>query len=447
MEISIVGTGYVGLVTGLCLSDKGHKVTCIDNDKAKLELLKKSQVPFYEVGVDKLLENNNNKSIFFSDNLKTTLAKTDIIFIAVGTPFKGDMIDLSYVKEVAKEIGLALKDINKYKTIVIKSTVVPGTSLNVVGKIISDISGLELNKHFGIGMCPEFLREGCAVEDCMNPDRIVIGSENDKSLNIINEVFSVFKDVDIINTSCTTAEIIKYASNSFLATCISFSNEISNYCVKHDNVDVQDVLRGVHLDRRISPIDSNGDRTIPQITTYLQASRGFGGSCFPKDVKALISDSRDKNYEMKILQSVIEINEAQPSKMINIYKSNQKNYRNQKVGVLGLSFKSGTDDMRESPALKLIHELNQLENIIYAHDPVSIESAKKVLKDIDIIYCENIDDILPKVSTLFIMTDWKDYKELPNLLKNSEHQPLVIDGIRMLDKKSVLRYEGIGLKK
>lgn len=444
MNITILGTGYVGLVTGLSLADIGHNVICVDNDQEKIEMLRNCEIPFYEDGVSELLKKNLSKNINFSEDLQKSLYDSEILFIAVGTPFDGNKIDLTYIEDVSKEIGKCLKEMNSYKTIVVKSTVIPGTTLNVVAKIIEVNSGLKRNKGFGIGMCPEFLREGTAVYDSMNPDRIVIGAENTKCSKLIKKVFSSFDCTDIIETSTTTAELIKYTSNSFLASLISFSNEISNYCMRFDNVDVKDILNGLHLDKRLSPI-INGERITPEIIEFIKAGCGFGGSCFPKDVKALIADGDNKKVDMKLLKSVIDINENQPNKLIDLFKKHHTTTKNHKVGVLGLSFKPGTDDMRESPSIKLIYELKKLETIVYAYDPVAVKNAKKLFADLDINYVNNMKEVVNNADSIFIVTSWNEFNKLPDVLNSLKKAPLIIDGRRMLDKNKIKKYEGIGL--
>ncbi len=285
MNISVIGTGYVGLVSGVCLSEKGHRVTCVDNDKVKVDLINNKISPIHEKGLDKLLNKNFGNNLNATTNLYESVINSDVSLIAVGTPFDGELINLNYIREVSKEIGLALKDKKTYHVVIVKSTVIPGTTDDVVIPILEKYSGKKIQVDFGVGMNPEFLREGVAVEDFMNPDRIVLGGTDIKTHEIMEEIYKVFRGTDILKTSNMTAEMIKYASNSLLATMISFANEIGNFCENLEGVDIVDVMNGVHLDKRVSPILEDGRRIFPGLVSYLEAGCGFVVSCFPKDVK------------------------------------------------------------------------------------------------------------------------------------------------------------------
>ena len=289
MRISIVGTGYVGLVSGVCLADKGHEVVCVDVDKKKVETINSGQVPFYEKGLSDLLKKNMPTRFKATTDLVTAIEETELTLIAVGTPFGRDKIDLTHIEQVSSQIGTVLCHKSSYHVVVVKSTVIPGTTEEVVLPLLEKASGKMAGVSFGVGMNPEFLREGEAVTDFLFPDRIVLGGIDERTIDVLEGLYKDFPDVSRIRTSPKTAEMIKYTANSLLATMISFSNEIGNLCAVLGGIDVVDVMKGVHLDKRITPVLSNGERVVPTLVSYLEAGCGFGGSCFPKDVKALMA--------------------------------------------------------------------------------------------------------------------------------------------------------------
>ena len=266
MDISVVGTGYVGLVSGVCLADKGHRVICVDLDEAKVAQINAGQSPIHEEGLDALLQRNIGSRLTATTDLASAVADSTLTIIAVGTPFDGSAIDTSYIEAASKEIGTALRDKKEFHTVVVKSTVVPGTTDDVVLPILEQASGKSAGKDFGVSMNPEFLREGAAIGDFMEPDRIVYGGTDERTLSIMDDLYSVFENVDKIRTTNKTAEMIKYTANSLLATLISFSSEMGNLCAGLGEIDIVDVMKGVHLDRRLSPILDNGDRVVPAIT-------------------------------------------------------------------------------------------------------------------------------------------------------------------------------------
>lgn len=445
MKISIIGTGYVGLITGLCLAEMGHEIMCIDNDQIKIKKINNGESIIHEEGLEKLLKKNLGTNFLASCDLEEAVLNSEISIIAVGTPFKNEAIDLSYVKQVSKDIGKILSKKNTFHLIVVKSTVVPGTTDNVVTPIIEQYSKKENGIDFGVGMNPEFLREGSAINDFMNADRIILGSLDKISSKYMNKIYDPFPNVQKINTNNKTAEMIKYANNSLLATLISFSNEIGNLCSSHKNVDVLDVLRGVHLDQRISPILDNDNRVKPGIISYLQAGCGFGGSCFPKDVKALISHGDQQKSEMKLLKSVMEINNNQPSKVIDIVKRNFQKIKDLNILILGAAFKPGTDDMRESPAIPIINELICLEANINIYDPVAEEQAKKIFVDQNISFSHSLKDSILHAKVIILVTSWPEFDYLHDIINECDEKTLVIDGRRSLNKDKFTNYEGIGL--
>lgn len=444
MFITIIGTGYVGLVSGACLADKGHQVTCVDIDHEKISKLNSGHCPIYEDGLQFILNKNLGKRLFFSENLEESLNKSSVVMICVGTPFDGEKIDLSFLEKASSQVGRIIKLSSERKTIIVKSTVVPGTTEKFVSKIIENNSGKRKGADFGLGMNPEFLREGSAVNDFMNPDRIVLGGTDDKTIQRMKEIYSPFKNVDNIETNCTTAELIKYLSNSYLATLISFSNEIANLCTSYENVDAIEVFNGLHKDRRLSPI-IDGDRINPDINTYLKPGCGFGGSCFPKDVKSLISEAKNKNINLHLLNSVIEINKQQPSKMVELLVDKIPYVKDKKIGVLGLAFKPGTDDLRESPSLRVIDILIKQNAQILTHDPVAMEAAERQINNDNVHFFDDIEKVVKDSDALLIMTAWDDYKNIHQIVDRLNKDVIVIDGRRILDKKNFKNYSGIGL--
>jgi len=445
MRISVIGTGYVGLVSGVCFAEKGHEVVCVDNDQFKVDQIKKSISPIYEKGLDELLSLNIGGRLSASTDLYKAVHESDISILAVGTPYDGDEIDLKYVREVSKQIGLALKEKDSYHTVIVKSTVLPGTTDNQVLPLLEKFSNKKSGANFGVGMNPEFLREGEAISDFMYPDRIVLGAIDKRTHDVMIELYDAFSDVDILLTNNKTAEMIKYTSNSLLATLISFSNEIGNLSASLGDIDAIDVMNGVHLDKRISPILEDNKRLFPSLISYLEPGCGYGGSCFPKDVKALIAHGKNNNQPMPLLKAVVNINDVQPYEMIDRLRKHYKNINKLKIAVLGLAFKPGTDDMRESPSIKIINNLLEENAIINAYDPVAQDEAKKIFNNSNIHYCESVIETIYDADIIMLLTRWPEFKDVPKILKDNNLNPLVIDGRRMIQKDSVSRYEGIGL--
>lgn len=445
MKISIVGTGYVGLVSGACLAEKGHTVICVDVDTDKVDQINAGQCPIYEEGLDSLVTRNVGTRLSATSDLAAAVLDTEITLIAVGTPFDGVAIDTGYIEGASREIGEAIRDKDTFHAVVIKSTVVPGTTDETATPILEKASGKKAGIDFGVGMNPEFLREGVAIPDFMKPDRIVYGATDERTFALLDTVYSVFDGVDIIRTSNKTAEMIKYTANSLLATLISFSNEIGNLCTGLGDIDVVDVMKGVHLDRRLSPILESGERVVPSITTFIEAGCGFGGSCFPKDVKALIAHGQAAGQKMNLLQSVIDINRAQPMQVVSLLKKHFDSLNGLKVAVMGLAFKPGTDDMRESPSIPIVRALHDAGAEIAAYDPVAIEEAQKVFTGIEINYAFSIEDAVQSADAVVVVTIWDEFRSLPEIIGKLKNPPLLIDGRRMIDKNAVPRYDGIGM--
>jgi UDPglucose 6-dehydrogenase/GDP-mannose 6-dehydrogenase len=445
MKVSVLGTGYVGLVTGVCLAEKGHCVSCVDIDPEKVQKTNQGIPIIHEEGLALLLRKNIGNRFSATTDLRQAVLNSDLSIIAVGTPFHGDEIDLRYIQEVSKQIGAALREKAAYHVVVVKSTVVPGTTQEVVLPLLEKFSGKKAGADFGLGMNPEFLREGVAVEDFMAPDRIVLGGIDERTLDALEDLYRVFDGVDKVRTTPKTAEMIKYTANSLLATMISFSNEIGNLCAGLGGIDVVDVMRAVHLDKRLCPILPDGRRIVPQFTTYIEAGCGFGGSCFPKDVKALIAHGQKAGQSMSLLQSVIRVNEEQPRQVIEILNRQFSTLKGLRLAILGLAFKPGTDDMRESPAIPIVKELLAAGARIRAFDPVAKTEAEKIFGAQQINYCEQFGDALDGADAVVLLTRWEEFAKLPDLLAGREPQPLVVDGRRMIDKKRLQRYTGIGI--
>ncbi len=440
MRLSVIGTGYVGLVSGVCLAHVGHDVQCVDIDASKVDRINAGECPIHEDGLTELMQGVLGTRFSATTDLGAAIADTEMTLIAVGTPFGEERIDLGQIRAAATAIGEELKKKDGYHVVVVKSTVVPGTTEDVVLPILEEVSGKKAGADFGVGMNPEFLREGVAVPDFLNPDRIVIGGNDDAALDVMGRVYEVFPDADVMRTTPRTAEMIKYTANSLLATLISFSNEIGNLSAAV-GVDVTDVMAGVHLDHRFSPILEDGTRVRPASLTYLEAGCGFGGSCFPKDVKALAAHAKAAGVDAPILNGALKINEEQPGRFIEpvLWALD----RGAKVTVLGAAFKPNTDDVRESPTLRIVPPLVEAGMQVVLHDPIALDNAKDLLGD-GLRYEADLDEALAGADAVVLVTSWADYADLPARLAAMETPPLLADGRRMFDPGDVARYVGVG---
>jgi len=427
----MIGTGYVGLVSGACFSDLGNEVICVDKDINKINNLKKGIIPIYEPGLEELvLKNYKNKRLKFSTDLKQSIKKSDIIFICVGTPTKkrSNSADLTQIYSVGREIS---KSINKYKIIINKSTV-PVTTGDELEKIIKNKTK---KKNFSLVSNPEFLREGEAIRDFIYPDRVVIGSNDDKSKRILRNLYTplISKGAKILYTNRRAAELIKYASNAFLATKITFINEIANLCEK-TNIDVEDISIGIGLDKRI------GSR-------FLRAGPAYGGSCFPKDTKAITSTADKYKVNLSLIKSVIKSNSLRSNvlfKRVNLIMKNK--IKNKIISFLGVTFKANTDDMRDSPSLKLIPYLSKRGATIKYFDPTGYKKEFSKLKNVNFSY--SIQESIKGSHLVIIHTDWNDFKSI-NFKKFSKNRKLIIYDMRNIFspikiKKLGFKYFGIG---
>ena len=441
MRIAIVGTGYVGLVTGACLAEHGHHVTCIDVDQSKVDIINRKQPTIHEVGLPELLTRNVPERLRATTDLAAAVADAEITFIAVGTPASEGRIDLKFVNTAAEEIGKALRSHRGYHTVVVKSTVIPGTTDGVVRAALERGSDKVAGRDLGLGMNPEFLTEGQAVADFMRPDRIVIGGLDERSCAAIAAVYSGFEGTPRILTNCRTAEMIKYASNSVLATLISFSNEIGRLCSAIGDIDVADVMKGVHAAAYFTSRRPSGEYVAP-ITSFLEAGCGFGGSCLPKDVTALSAQGRSLGLGMPLLSSVLEINRTQPEELLRLIRKHSPNLSDVPVTVLGLAFKPDTDDVRESPAFPVMRALRAAGARVTIYDPVARPTGHPELAGVQ--FAGSLEDALREAEIVVQVTRWAEFQQCGAILKRLGRTPLVVDGRRNLAPADFERYEGIG---
>lgn len=443
MKVSIIGTGYVGLVTGVCLAERGHDVTCVDVDASKVDRINRGEPPIFERGLEELLRRTAGKSLTATLDAEGAIRSTDLTLIAVGTPFDGQRIDLKYVKQSAETIGRALAKKSGYHVVVVKSTVVPGTTDRVVLPIVEEASGKRAGRDFGVGMNPEFLTEGEAVSDFMDPDRIVVGGVDARTQDALESLYESFPDAPRIRTNNSTAEMIKYASNAMLATLISFSNELANLGASVGGIDTVDVMRGLHLSRYLSPLE-NGKRVEPSVVSFLMAGCGFGGSCLPKDVSALVAHGRSSGVPMDLLASVLAVNARQVEQVFRLLAKHFPSLEGKRVSVLGLSFRPDTDDMRESPAVPIVRRLQKEGAIVTAYDPAASAEARKIFGD-TLPLGPSLEAALANAEAVVLVTRWKEFERVPEILSRSGRAPVFVDGRRMLDKHAFAHYEGIGL--
>jgi len=439
-RISFIGMGYVGLCTGVCFASKGYETILFDKDKAKIDSVSKGISPFYEPNLGKTLREAVSKGY-----LKATLGKeeailrSNITFITVGTPSKPDgSIDLRFVRSAAEEIGRALKKKGGHHLVVMKSTVIPGITEGVVKPLLERRSGKRCGIEFSLCVNPEFLREGSAIHDTLNPDRIIIGEHDKKSGDLLEDLYLEFYDhkmPPIVRTNIPTAELVKYANNAFLATKISFINQIANICEKIPEVDVKTVAKGIGLDKRIGRL-------------FLNAGLGYGGSCLPKDVKALIAFSRVLDYCPTFIKSVEEVNEAQPYKAVELAKRTLGDLKGKRIAILGLAFKPNTDDIRESVSIKIIDKLLEDGANVAAYDPVAMNNTKKLLGN-RIDYPSSAIECIKGADCCIVATEWNEFKKLePDDFVHHMKTPVVVDGRRIYDPEEYSRkveFTAIGL--
>ncbi|NHJ47042.1 MAG: UDP-glucose/GDP-mannose dehydrogenase family protein [Asgard group archaeon] len=459
-KITVAGTGFVGLITAAVFADRGFSAVALDVDQKKVDKVNKGETFFFEPNLDLLVSRvvNKSKNLVASTDILNSYKTSNVTFICVGTPSQEDgSCDLQYIEQVAKDLGTVIANKDEYHLVIVKSTVVPGTTRNLVKKTIEETSGKIAGKDFGLCMNPEFLREGQSIYDTVFPDRIIIGEIDSKAGEKLESLFRTlyadtkdqfakqWKDVynkdvscpEILRTTLETAECIKYANNSFLATKISFINQFANICERIDGVDINTVAKGIGLDFRINP-------------NFLRAGAGFGGSCFPKDVKAILHFARGKQYEPILLADVLKVNDRQAQRMVELAEEKLGSLKNKTVTILGLSFKPDTDDMRSAPSIKIINELLSKGANVVAWDPKAIEEAKKEhYIGEKITYAQSIETAIKAADVCLLITEWQDFKDLKPKDFKLMKKPILIDGRRIYEAKEFLKegieYLGIGL--
>ncbi len=432
MNICVIGTGYVGLVTGTCFAEFGLHVTCVDNDREKIALLGRGISPIFEPGLEEMIKKNLREGrLVFTTEIGKAIENSLVIFIAVGTPSKKDgSVDMTYIDEVAKSIG---ENLSGYKVIATKSTVPVGTGERI-RKVIQQYSKGK-NVSFDIVSNPEFLREGSAIEDFMRPNRVVVGADSEQAIAIMKDLYRPLYLIEtpFVITNVETAEMIKYASNAFLATKISFINEIANIC-ERVGADVNVVAKGMGLDQRIGP-------------KFLHAGPGYGGSCFPKDTLAVAKIAEKHGYRFEIVRAVMKVNQRQKELMVAKIKKAVGVLKGKTLGVLGLSFKPNTDDMREAPSITIIQSLQREGAKIKAYDPQAMEAAKKIFKNIE--YGRDAYEVAKGSNALIIVTEWNQFRNLDlKRLKNIMKSPIFLDLRNIYDpekmKEMGFKYYGVG---
>ena len=433
MKITIVGTGYVGLVTGVGLAAVGHTVTCVDRDKRKIEVIERSSAPFYEPGLDELLvEQRAAGRLLASTNLEDSLRGSDVSIIAVGTPSNETGIDLSYIRQAARDIGSQLPTIGTYHVVVVKSTVVPTTTDTVVRGELEAASGMVSGRDFGLAMNPEFLSEGRAVEDFTKPDRIVIGASTARAGAILADVYAKF-NCPILQTTPRNAEMVKYAANALQATLISFSNEIAGICETVSGLDEGTVMRGVHLDKCWGAPNGDGKSRFAGAVTYLRAGIGFGGSCFPKDLRALRAFALNQGAEVPILSSVLKINEERAGRVVDLLASHFGVLRDKRIAVLGLAFKPETDDVRESPGVRISKLLLRRSAEVVVHDPLVRIDAVRDQLGTGVTQAPDVATAASGADAIVIATGWDAYRQLDWAdITSRMRSPVIFDGRQVM---------------
>ncbi|MFX0002465.1 MAG: UDP-glucose dehydrogenase family protein [Candidatus Hodarchaeota archaeon] len=429
-SVSILGTGFIGLCSAACFANKDIKVLASTHNEKKAAIINEGKAPFFEAGLQEIMDDikKNNPTLLqcLIDPVKVVL-ETDISMITQGTPMREDKsIDLSFIESTAREIGEALKEKDKYHLVVVRSTVVPGTTRNLVGKIISEVSSKKPGKDYGLCMQPEFLAEGRSIEDTLNPDRIVIGEFDKKSGAMLQEFYEYFygdhlKNCPILRMNLESAELVKYGNNCLLSTKISYANEFANFAELVPNVDIVQVMKGVGLDYRINP-------------RFLGAGVGFGGSCFHKDVNAIKAWSKSKGYQSRLLEAVLDINDDQAMHIVDIAEELVGKLAGKRITLLGLAFKPGTDDMREAASIRVVNELIKrgVTNII-GYDPKALRTAKEELGN-KMQYANSIEEALKDSECVLLITEWGEFKNLtPDDFKKHMKTPYLVDGRRLYD--------------
>ena len=436
-NVCVIGLGFVGLSMSSFFSSKGISVMGVDNNPEKISKINKGNPPFFEPKLDNLLSSNLGKTFQVTSNLKEAVLCSNLIFVCVGTPSNSDgSANLSFLQKICEELGKILQELDDYKIIIIKSTVPPTTTNNLVQNVLEKFSLKHAGKDFGLCMNPEFLREGSAVDDMISPHLIVIGVNEDQTKKTMTDFYKNLyqNDIPIVNTNITNAELIKYANNSFLATKISFINTIANICNKIQGANVEIIAKAIGYDPRIGPL-------------FLKAGPGFGGSCFPKDVSGFVNFSHSLGYNPILLESTQKVNQDQVQIILNMIEKNIDSFEGKKIAILGLAFKNNTDDIRESVSIKIVESLLEKNSIIKVHDPMAIENFRRIFQD-KITYFKEILDCVKDTECCVILTDWEQYQNFSEeFFKNNMTTPCVIDTRRVMDPSKIhsIQYDAIGI--
>jgi UDPglucose 6-dehydrogenase/GDP-mannose 6-dehydrogenase len=443
MDIAVVGAGYVGFTTAVCFAKKGHRVTCVDRKNDIVVRISKGTAPFHETGSEQLLKEALCKKLLSATtDLHRALESAEAVFIAVPTPYNGSSIDLSDIRKASSDIGVALRNTGRYIAIAVKSTVVPLSTESVIRPVLEECSGKKCGRGFGLSFNPEFLREGSAVDDFMNPDRIVIGACDAKSVSTLKRLYSGF-NAPIIATTPRTAELIKYAANALFATLISFSNELADIAEGAGDIDIKEVMEAVSMDRRLNPRLS-GRFLNPGFLKYLEAGCGFGGSCFPKDIKSLASFAKTLGISTPLTEAVISINERRAERVVGRLKGVYPDLKGLKVALLGLSFKPFTDDVRDSPAIAVARRLAGEGADVCVYDPLVEEEFDRAA-GLLFTHAGSWQDAVADAHAAFLVTSWPEFASITqDKLSSLMASPLLIDCRRMLERKNFENYIGVG---
>jgi UDPglucose 6-dehydrogenase/GDP-mannose 6-dehydrogenase len=435
MNLAVMGAGYVGLTTAICLASQNHRITIFDIDNEKIKRIQNKKLPFFENGLQEILEDViSSKNLVAVNSLNQLVENTDGCFICVGTPTKDDSIDLTQIIDATESLANSVNENNKKNyQIIVRSTVIPNTTRNTILPILNE----RLSKQeFGLCVVPEFLREGRALDDFMNPDKIVIGNFDVNSALFVKEIFKNFKDkCKFVETNLESAELIKYTNNAFFSMLISFSNEIANISEKISGVDPYEILNALVLDKRITSIVNN-EKIIPNLASYLIPGCGFGGSCFPKDVQAILDYANKHEIHTPLLKAILNINAERPNKMVLLSEYILGELKDKKISILGLTFKPETDDLRSSPALDAIQILLEKGANVFAFDPIlkSKPNSTKLLQNCTV--CATIEDALKDSDVAMIFTKWPEFKSIDSkFLKQFMKNPKIIDGRGFLTKE------------
>jgi UDPglucose 6-dehydrogenase len=443
LNVAIVGAGQVGLVTAACLAEKGHRVVCADIDRTRVEEITAGRSFLYEPGLDELVRRHAGANLRATTDIGEAVRASELSLIAVSVPLDDEANrPLHALSAAARAIGRALRDRDDYHAVVVKSTVLPGTTSDIVRPLLEAESGRVAGVDFGVGMNPEFLTEGEAITEFMTPDRIVFGVDDERTLALLEELYAGFPGARL-RTTPATAELIKLASNALLATMISFANDLADLASARGDVDVTDVTRGVHLSRYLTVGGADGATSAP-LTAYLQAGCGFGGSCLPKDLAALHRHGRAVGAPMEVLEAVDRVNRRRAAKLVELVEHGLGSLRGARVTVLGVAFKPDTSDVRQSPAFPVVRRLAEAGATVRIYDPVAADAFMSASEPPVPAAAANLSEAL-EADAAVIVTRWSEFDAIPDIVRNHPSPPLIVDGRRMLAPDEVPRYAGVGL--